>query len=117
MKKNLSEVTVFRNIRNIKLLNKDKTLEGSHLNNSSLNNSQMQSKNLSVKQNQEQEQEKPKKFNYISHKVQIPIIYYERVKFIKEIFNNDNISFTITYAPSPKMTTTKELGKYFRHKL
>ena len=117
MKKNLSEVTVFRNIRNRKLLNKDKTLEGSHLNNSSLNNSQMQSKNLSVKQNQEQEQEKPKKFNYISHKVQIPIIYYERVKFIKEIFNNDNISFTITYAPSPKMTTTKELGKYFRHKL
>ena len=117
MKKNLSEVTLTKNIRGRKLLYKQKTLETSNLNNSSLNNSQMLSKSITIKQKQEQEQEKPKKFNYLSHKVQIPIIYYERVKFIKELFNDENLSYTIAYAPSPKISTTKQIGRYFRHKL
>ena len=117
MKKNLSEVTLTKNIRSRKLLYKQKTLETSNLNNSSLNNSQMLSKSITIKQKKEQEQEKPKKFNYLSHKVQIPIIYYERVKFIKELFNDENLSYTIAYAPSPKISTTKQIGRYFRHKL
>ena len=117
MKKNLSEVTLSKNIKSKKLLYKDKTLETSNLNSSSLNNSQMFSKSISIKQKQEQEQEKPNKFNYLSHKVQIPIIHYERIKFIKELFIDENISYIIAYAPSSKISTNKQVGRYFRHKL
>ena len=117
MKKNFSEITLVKNIRQKRVLSKDKTLDTTNINNSSLSNSQIISKNIIEKQKQEKEIEKPKKFTYLSHRVQIPIIYYERVKFIKELFNNEDLGFIIAYAPSPKMTTTKQLGKYFKQKL
>ena len=117
MKKNFSEMLINKNIRQKRVVSKDKTLDTTIINNTSLNNSQIISKNILEKQKQEKNVEKPKSFTYLSHRVQIPIIYYERVKFIKELFNNEDLGFIIAYAPSPKMTTTKQLGKYFRQKL
>ena len=117
MRKNFSEITLIKKIRQNRTLSKDKTLDTSNINNNSLNVSQIVSKNLLEKQRQEKDNEKPKRLTYLSHRVQIPIIYYERVKFIKELFNNEDLGFIIAYAPSPKMTTTKQLGKYFRQKL
>ena len=117
MKKNFSEVSVYKKIKanRNRIKSGDKTLETTIINNNnSLNSSQINSKILLEKQ--KQDQEKPKKFTYLSHRVQIPIIYYERVKFIKELFNSEDLSFAITYAPSSKMATTKQLGKFFREK-
>ena len=93
-----------------KELSKDKLLELSKLNNTSLNQSQIQStitKDL----------EKPIKFKYLNQRVQIPTIYYERVEYVKEMFNNEELGFIVAYAPLPKISTTKELGKYFKQKL
>ena len=109
MKKNFSEVYIYKSPRQKRVVSKDKTLDTTNINNS-LNKSQINSKILP-------EIEKPKRFNYLSQKVQIPITYYERVKFIKELFNSENLGFIITYAPSPKITTTKSLGKFFKQKL
>ena len=116
MKKNLSHLSLLKQVRQNRVLSKDKTLETTILNNSSLNSSQFNSNILSEKQRQELEQEKPKKFTYLSHRVQIPIIYYERVKFVKELFQNDDLSDLVVYGPSSKMTTTKHLGKHFKLK-
>ena len=115
MRKNFSEISLNKNLRQNRVLSKDKTLDTSNINNNSLNKSQINSKILLEKQNQEKE--KPKKFNYLSQKVQIPIIYYERVKFVKELFNNESLGYIIVNAPVPKTTTTKHLGKYFRQNL
>ena len=116
MKRNFSQISVYKKMRQYRVLSKDKTLETTNLNNSSLNSSQFHSKIISEKQKQEQEQEKPKRFTYISHKVQIPIIYYERVKLVKELFKKDDLSFLVAYAPSSKNTTTKSLGRHLRLK-
>ena len=115
MKKNFSDLTIFTKTREKKNINKDKTLDTSNINNSSLNSSHFNSK-LFLKNNI-QEIEKPKKFTYLNQKVQIPSIYYERVKFIKEIINKEDLGFIIAYAPSPKMTNSKQLGKYFKERL
>ena len=110
MRKNLSEAIMTPNNRFNKELNRDKILETSQLNSTSLNQSQIQSKMLKGL-------EKPKKFKYLNQRVQIPTIYYERVEFVKELFNNEELGFIVAYAPMPKITTTKELGRYFRQKL
>ena len=110
MKKNLSEAVMSQINKMKKELSKDKLLELSKLNNTSLNQSQIQStitKDL----------EKPIKFKYLNQRVQIPTIYYERVEYVKEMFNNEELGFIVAYAPLPKISTTKELGKYFKQKL
>ena len=110
LKKNLSQISMTPNNKTRSELNKDNILESSQINNISLNQSQMQSQII-------KELEKPKKFKYLNQRVQIPTIYYERVEYVKELFNNEELGFIVAYAPSPKTTTTKELGKYFRQKL
>ena len=111
MRKNLSEAVMTPNNKSFKNeLSKEKILDTSQLNNTSLNQSQINSKIL-------KQIEKPKKFKYINQRVQIPTIYYERVEYVKELFNNEELGFIVAYAPIPKTSTTKELGKYFRQKL
>ena len=110
MKKNLSDAVMSPTIKMKNDLSKDKILESSKLNNTSLNQSQIQSKIL-------QDLEKPKKFKYLNQHVQIPTIYYERVEYVKGLFNNEELGFIVAYSPIPKTSTTKELGKYFRQKL
>ena len=117
MKKNFSDISVYNKLPKNKLSIQERNLETTSINNSPTNKSIIQSKILSEKQKQEKEQEKPKSFTYLSHKVQIPIIYYERVKFIRELFNNEILSSIIAYSPSSKIMTTKYLGKYLKQKL
>ena len=114
MKKNFSDISVYNKLlpRN-KLITHDKTLETTSINNSPSNKSIIQSKISTDKQ----KQEKPKVFTYLSHKVQIPIIYYERVKFIKELFNKESLSEIVANSPSSKFATTKYLGRIFKQKL
>ena len=114
MKKNFSDISVYNKLlpRN-KLITHDKTLETTSINNSPSNKSIIQSKISSDKL----KQEKPKVFTYLSHKVQIPIIYYERVKFIKELFNKESLSEIVANSPSSKYATTKYLGRIFKQKL
>ena len=109
MKKNLSEITMTPSSKLNNELSKDKIFNSSKLNNSSFNQSQIQSQILL--------KEKPKKYKYLNQRVQIPTIYYERVEYVKELFNNEELGFIVAYAPNPKTTTTKELGKYFKQKL
>ena len=117
MKKNFSDISVYNKLPKNKLSIQERNLETTSINNSPTNKSIIQSKILSEKQKQEKEQEKPKSFTYLSHKVQIPIIYYERVKFIRELFNNEILSSIIAYSPSSKIMTTKYLGKHLKQKL
>ena len=117
MKKNFSDISVYNKLPKNKLSIQERNLETTSINNSPTKKSIIQSKILSEKQKQEKEQEKPKSFTYLSHKVQIPIIYYERVKFIRELFNNEILSSIIAYSPSSKIMTTKYLGKYLKQKL
>ena len=114
MKKNFSDISVYNKLlpRN-KLITHDKTLETTSINNSPSNKSIIQSKISTDKL----KQEKPKVFTYLSHKVQIPIIYYERVKFIKELFNKESLSEIVANSPSSKFATTKYLGRIFKQKL
>ena len=112
MKKNLSEAIISPINKLSKELSKEKILDTSQLNNTSLNQSQIQSQMQS-----QILQEKPKKFKYLNQRVQIPQIYYERVEYVKELFDNEELGFIVAYAPLPKSSTTKELGKYFKQKL
>ena len=61
--------------------------------------------------------ERPKKFKYLNQHVQIPTIYYERIEYVKSILNNEELIFAIDYAPKAKMTTSRDLGKYFQKEL
>ena len=110
MKKNISEITFPHNNKFKKELKLNKERQNSDLNNTSLNQSQIQSLIL-------QDKDKEKKFKYLSQKVQIPTIYYERVEYVKQLFNNEDLGYIIAYAPPSKSTTTKELGKYFKKKI
>ena len=110
MKKNISEITLPHNNKFKKELKLNKERQKSDLNNTSLNQSQIQSLIL-------QDKDKEKKFKYLSQKVQIPTIYYERVEYVKQLFNNEDLGYIIAYAPASKSATTKELGNYFKKKL
>ena len=91
-------------------LNKDLTKDTSSINNITLNNSRMLSQ-IS------KEFVRLKKFKYLNQRVQIPTIYNERLEYVKEIFNNEELKFAVDYAPKYNLTTTKDLGKYFRNEL
>ena len=113
LKKNLSELVIIPNNKNRNESIKNKILSTSKINNTSVNQSQILSSQSQILK----DQEKQKKFKYLNQRVQIPTIYYERVEYVKGLFNNEELGFIVAYAPSPKITTAKELGKYFKQKL
>lgn len=59
---------------------------------------------------------KPKKFVYLNQKVQIPNFYIDRVQYISSLFSDEEMTFTVSYAPSYKTSTPSEIGKYFKKK-
>ena len=113
LKKNLSELVIISNNKKRNESIRNKILSTSKINNTSLNQSQILSSQSQILK----DQEKTKKFKYLNQRVQIPTIYYERVEYVKGLFNNEELGFIVAYAPSPKITTAKELGKYFKQKL
>jgi transglutaminase/protease-like cytokinesis protein 3 len=112
LKKNLSELFNIPNNKYKNDLIKNNRVKSSKKNNTSGNQSRIQSHSQILK-----EQEKQKKFKYLNQRVQIPTIYYDRVEYVKGLFNNEELGFIVAYAPPPKNTTAEELGKYFKQKL
>ena len=59
---------------------------------------------------------KPKKIVYLNQKVILPQNLADRIEYIRNLFYNEEIGYTVNYAPLYQSTTTYEIGKYFKLK-
>ena len=60
---------------------------------------------------------RPPKITYITQKVTLPVNFGERIEYINNLFENEEIGFIINYAPVAENSTIHEMGKYFKLKL
>ena len=61
--------------------------------------------------------QKPKKIVYLNQKVYIPINIPDRIEYIYNLFNNDELGYIINNAPLYKSSSVYDIGKYFKIKL
>ena len=59
---------------------------------------------------------KPRKVVYLNQKVILPNSLPDRIDYIRELFYNEEIGYTVNYAPLYESSTTYEIGKYFKLK-
>ena len=59
---------------------------------------------------------KPKRVTYLNQKVYLPYNVPDRIEYIRELFYNEDIDYTINYAPLYESSSTYEIGKYFKLK-
>ena len=59
---------------------------------------------------------KPKRVVYLNQKVILPYSLPDRIEYIRELFYNEEIGYTVNYAPMNNSSTTYEIGKYFKLK-
>lgn len=59
---------------------------------------------------------KPKKVVYLNQKVILPNNLPDRIEYIRELFYNEEIGYTVNYAPLYQTSSTYEIGKYFKLK-
>ena len=59
---------------------------------------------------------KPKKIVYLNQKVILPATLPDRIEYIRELFYNEEIGFTVNYAPFYQSSSVYEIGKYFKMK-
>ena len=59
---------------------------------------------------------KPKKIVYLNQKVYLPPNLADKMEYIRNLFYNEEVEYTINYAPLYQSTTVYELGKYFKLK-
>ena len=59
---------------------------------------------------------KPKKIVYLNQKVVLPNNIPDRIEYIRELFYNEELGFTVNYAPLNESITTYDIGKYFKLK-
>ena len=59
---------------------------------------------------------KPKRVVYLNQKVILPYSLPDRIEYIRELFYNEELGYTVNYAPLFQSSTTYELGKYFKLK-
>ena len=59
---------------------------------------------------------KPKRVTYLNQKVILPNNIPDRIEYIRELFYNEEIGYTVNYAPLNDSSSTYEIGKYFKLK-
>lgn len=59
---------------------------------------------------------KPKKIVYLNQKVILPASLPDRIEYIRELFFNEELGYTVNYAPLYSSSNTYEIGKYFKLK-
>lgn len=60
---------------------------------------------------------KNKKVVYLNQKVIVPPLFPDRLEYIRNLFDNEELGFIVKYAPIYNNSSTYELGRYFKNKL
>ena len=61
----------------------------------------------------EEKNQDPAKYWYLNQKVNIPSLYGERMQYIRNIFYDEDLYYTISRAPSTFFHNCIYIGKYF----
>ena len=59
---------------------------------------------------------KPKKNEYLNQKVVLPYNLPDRIEYIRDLFYNEELGYTVNYAPMYESSNLYEIGKYFKIK-
>ena len=59
---------------------------------------------------------KAKKYVFLNQKVILPNNLPDRIEYIRELFYNEELGYTVNYAPLNESSTTYDIGKYFKLK-
>ena len=65
----------------------------------------------------EKDKKKVRKYTYLNQKVNIPASYGERMQYIRNMFYDEDLPYTISRAPSNFSHNCMDLGKYFKKEL
>ena len=59
---------------------------------------------------------KAKKYVFLNQKAILPNNLPDRIEYIRELFYNEELGYTVNYAPLNESSTTYDIGKYFKLK-
>ena len=59
---------------------------------------------------------KPKRVTYLNQKIILPNNIPDRIEYIRELFYNEELGYTVNYAPLNDSSSTYDVGKYFKLK-
>ncbi len=65
----------------------------------------------------EKDKKKVRKYKYLNQKINIPSLYGERMQYIRNIFYDEDLYYTISRAPSTFSHNCMDIGKYFKKEL
>jgi hypothetical protein len=65
----------------------------------------------------EKDKKKVRKYTYLNQKVNITASYGERMQYIRNMFYDEDLPYTISRAPSNFSHNCMDLGKYFKKEL
>ena len=57
---------------------------------------------------------KAKKYVFLNQKAILPNNLPDRIEYIRELFYNEELGYTVNYAPLNESSTTYDIGKYFK---
>ena len=86
-------------------IEKEKSAENIETKNNNSNSQNNQSKN------------KSQKIQYLTQKVSLPVKLSDRIEYINNFFENEEIGYIITYAPQSDNSNIRDMAKYFKSKL
>ena len=66
--------------------------------------------------NNQSKSAKPKKIVYLNQKVILPNNLNDRMEYIRNLFYNEELGYTVNYAPLYHSSSVYEVGKYFKSK-
>ena len=66
--------------------------------------------------NNQSKSAKPKKIVYLNQKVILPNNLTDRMEYIRNLFYNEELGYTVNYAPLYHSSSVYEVGKYFKSK-
>ena len=65
----------------------------------------------------DKDKKKVRKYTYLNQKVNIPVSYGERIQYIRNMFYDEDLPYTISRAPSNFSHNCMDIGKYFKKEL
>ena len=74
-------------------------------------------KNNNPKSQNNESKNKTQKIQYLNQKVSLPVKLSDRIEYINNFFENEEIGYIATYAPLAENSTCRDMGKYFKSKL
>ena len=77
----------------------------------------LDAKNNNPTSQNNQSKNKAQKIQYLNQKVSLPVKLSDRIEYINNFFENEEIGYIAKYAPQAENSNTRDMAKYFKSKL